>query len=394
MKLMGKSIRNLRSISRLSPWALPCAAAFAAAILAAGAHGAEPKSAPPLARRVSITWQQVPLAVALDRLAETQSIAVWCDRRVDPQTSITLTAVDQPLAEALAALGRQAGAAAVPFGGIIYFGPQQTADELATLAALARQPLAAAPTAARAKWLRPKAWSYPRLSEPRRLLAELLAAADAQVLNEPEVPHDLWPARKLPPLAVIDRVVLLLAGFDLTCRVSEDGAQLVVIPITRPVAVERQYRVPAGRLAAFNAAFSELNGAASTELGSTRTISARIEDHDRLQAVLSGRPDPAVAAAAAMRSASQARGGSALEDRRFTLTIENKPLEPVLNQLADQLNLQLEWDPAIPDGDSRRIGLVSCRVVTADLDGLLKALLEPAGLAFERQERLVSIREQ
>jgi hypothetical protein len=166
------------------------------------------------------------------------------------------------------------------------------------------------------------------------------------------------------------------------------------MPITRPVAFVQEYRVPNSRLAAFNAAVAELSDATSRGEGGRSTISARVEDHERLRAALSGRPTGAVAAAAAMRSAGEKGAGASLNDRRFTLTIENKPLAPVLNQLAAQLNLQLEWDAAIPDTAVGRNALVSCRVEKADLDDLLKALLEPAGLTGERQENRVSIRKQ
>lgn len=363
---------------------------IAAVAFVPSAHGAESKAPRQLAKPVSITWQEVPLSMALERLAQTQSLAIWQDRRVDPNMPITLTAVDQPLSDVFAALAQQSGATAVPFAGVIYVGPQQTADELATLAALARQPLAKAPAAARTKWLKPQALSFSRLSEPRKLLNELAATNDAKVQNEERVPHDLWPARKLPALAAIDRAVLLLAGFDLTCRLSPDGSRLDVTPIARPVAISQEYRVPQARSAAFNAAVAELSDATATGEGTRPTIAARIEDHERLRSVLSGRPTGAVAAAAAMRSAGAKTAGSPLEDRRFTLTIENKPLAPVLDQLAAQLNLQLEWDAAISNAD--RHALASCQVAKTDLDGLLKALLEPAGLTFDRQESRVSIK--
>lgn len=370
------------------------AVVLASSAHSSSAHSAEAKAMRQLAKSASITWQEVPLGTALERLGATQSLAIWRDRRIDPNLPITLTVADQPLTDVFVAIGQQAGAAAVPFEGVIYMGPQQTADELATLAALARQPLVKAPAAARAKWLKPHTWSSSRLSEPRQLLNELAAAADAKVQNEQSVPHDLWPARELPALAAIDRAVLLLAGFDLTCRLSPDGSELQVIPITRPVAIAQEYRVSSSRSGEFNAAVAELNGATSTGEANRPTITARVEDHERLRAALSGRPTGAVAAAAAMRTAGEKAAGSPLEDRRFTLTIENKPLAAVLNQLAAQLNLQLEWDAAIPDTAAGRKMLVSCKVEKADLDGLLEALLKPAGLVSKRRDSHVSIQKQ
>lgn len=362
--------------------------------LAASAAAADVKVARQLAEPVSITWQDVQLTTALARLQETQSLATWLDRRIDPSTPITLSVVDQPLGEVLATLASQAGATTTPFAGLVYLGPQQTAEELATLAALARQPLAKAPPAARGAWLKSQPWAFAKLSQPRVLLSDLAASVGAKVENEQLVPHDLWPACETPALAPIDRAVLLLAGFDLTCQIEAGDGVLKITPIQRPVVIAEEYRVAKSRQSAFDATLGELAGATQTGDENRPTISARVEDHQRLRAALSGRPTGAVAAAAALRSVSKKAAGSALEDRRFTLTIANKPLEPVLNQLASQLNLQLVWDDSLPSDAPGRAALVSCEVDRADLDKLLKSLLTPAGLEFDREENRITIRRQ
>lgn len=392
--MTGQRGNNLRMASRRLPRALSYWLFVAGLLVAHGALGAESKSLQQLAKPISITWQQVPLHTALQRLGDAQSLAIWCDRRIDPGALITLTAVDRPTAEVFASLGEQLGAAAVPFAGVIYFGPPQTCEELATLAALARQPLAGVPSAVRARWLKLQPWTCDRLSEPRELLRQLASAAHANIRGEQLVPHDLWPARKLPAMAPLDCAVLLLAGFDLACEPSNDGEILEIKPIDRPVAIAQEYRVPSSQSAAFDAAVAALPEATSSGDGSRPTIVARVEDHQRLRAALSGRPTGAVAAAAALRSSAPNVAGGELEDRRFTLTIENKPLAAVLNQLAAQLDLQLEWDAAIPATAADRNVLVSCKVAKADLDGLLEALLEPAGLTSERQQSRVLIRKR
>ena len=354
------------------------------------------RTAQQLAQPVSLTWQEVPLATALERLAATQSLAVWLDRRIDPSTPINLTAVDQPLGEVLDALSKQAGAAAVPFAGIVYLGPQPTADELTTLAELAREPLAKAPTAVRTAWLKPTPWSAPRLSQPRALLASLAADAETSLLHADRIPHDLWPARELPALAAIDRAVLLLAGFDLTCRLAADGRQLETVPIERPVVVSREYRIAPSRATAFREQLAQLPDVQASGDGNRQTVVARSQAHDLLRAALAGRvpgSDGAARAAATRRPAKPA-GGSALDDRRFTLRIENKPLAPVLAQLASQLQLQVKWDAAIPETAEGRNTLVSCQVDKANFDDLLRALLAPAGFAFERSDATISIRRQ
>lgn len=362
------------------------------ALFAAHGHAAETKVARQLTESATVTWQDVPLATALSRLADSQSLSIWLDRRIDPSAPITLAAVDRPLNEIFATLGQQTGAAITPFAGVVYFGPQQTVDELATLAAIAREPLSRAPADVRGRWLKSQPCSFARLREPRELLNELAASVGAKMQQDQFVPHDLWPARDLPAMAPIDRAVLMLAGFDLTCEIVEDGNALLVAPIARPVVIAEEYRVPNSRRSAFDAALAELPGATQTGEGSRQAIAARVEDHERLRAALAGRKTGAVAAAEAMRSASAKLAGNTLDDQRFTLTIANKPLVPVLNQLASQLQLQLQWDATIPEADAARSTLVSCQVEKANLDKLLKALLEPAALTFERQENRVTIR--
>lgn len=335
---------------------------------------------------VSLAWQGQELAAGLGRLAEAHGIAVWIDRRIDPQATIDVEVHERPLREALAAVTASREWAAVPYRGVLYVGPRQSAEELATLAELARQSLAAAPAAARARWLRSEPWSLPKLSEPRALLKELAASAQTKVAHEALVPHDLWPARSLPALPAIDRAVLLLVGFDLTCSLSPDGRTLRVAPIARPVLVERRYTIARPRQAAFAAELAALGlqTAARPGQGSV-VVEATAEQHQRLQAALSP--------AAPQRSAGAARPPAPASTKRFTLRIENQPAGGVVAQLAQQLGLEVEWLGSPAAADAARARRVSCDVREVDLDGLLSAVLAPAGLAFERADRKLEIRQ-
>ncbi|MBA3485309.1 MAG: hypothetical protein H0T51_26230 [Pirellulales bacterium] len=293
-----------------------------------------------LAARVSVAWEGQELATALQRLADSQRLPLWIDRRVDPNAPIELTANDQPLSDVLDSIGAPHGWAATPYHGMLYFGPKQTASELLTLSALARQSIAKAPPDVRSRWLKPEAWTIARLSEPRGLLKQLARSAGAAVVDEREVPHDLWPERQLPPMSALDRAILLLSGFDLTCQISADGRKLRVLPIKRPL---------------------QLIGPAPPTASRSRP------------------PQPRSAAKGTVQ--------------RFTLKIENQPAGRVLDQLARQLQLEVTWDAALQQTPAfGREANVSCDVHEADLDELLTAVLMPAGLTFEREERKVRIR--
>jgi hypothetical protein len=350
---------------------------------------AEQQLAHRLDARISLTWQGQQVASGLERLAGAQDITMWIDRRVDPTTPIDLTVSDQSLREALAIIGNSHAWAATPYHGVLYFGPQQTAAELATLSALARQELAGVSAERRSRWLKAEPWSVARLSQPRELLGELARSAGARVIDDQLVPHDLLPGRSLPAISVLDRVVLLLASFDLACDISADGGQLRVVPMERPVHVTRSYTISRARSPAVEAILNELPLAKVERTGPRITLSARLEDHERLQSAIRGESGEPVARPA--RQQPSATHGP----QRFTLKIENQPVGRVIDQLAQQLQLEVAWDAELEKNPAAgRDARVSCEVREADLDGLLAAVLKPAGLAFDRDGRTVAIRRE
>jgi hypothetical protein len=338
-----------------------------------------------LERPVTVEWEGQRLAAALERLAEVHQIALWIDRRIDPATPIELSMSQQPLREVLSAIGAPHDWSFTTYHGVLYFGPRETASELATLRALARQTISKAPADRRAPLLTAEPWSFPRLSEPRQLLVQLARQARVELKGEELVPHDLWPARSLPPLPVVDRVVLLLAGFDLTCQLSADGSQLQIVPIKRPVHITSTYTISRARSAAVDAVLKELPAAKATRAGQQLTLSALAEEHERVQLAIKGQPAP-TPARPPLRSTDESQ-------QRFTLKITNQPVGRVIDQLAKQLKLDVEWPPELSTASATtRTALVSCDVRDADLDELLTAVLSPAGLSFERDGQKVRIR--
>ncbi len=349
---------------------------------------AEPALAHQLESRTTLSWDGQGVGAALERLASVQRLPLWIDRRIDPNSPINLAVSNATAGEVLdrVAADETHDWGWTALGGIVYFGPRQTARELATLSELARQAIAKESVDERRVWLTPKPWEFPRLSEPRALLAETLAGVGAEVQGVDAVGHDLWPARSFAAVAPVDRVVLLLAGFDLTMTPQSGGKPLRVAPIARPVQLSRIY------------AFSERATAATDELlaqdktvrvrrqGRRLIVAGRWEDHEGLKLALTDGPAPA-------EPVGPPSGDATPAAQRFTLRIENKPVGPVLAQLAGQLQLVIAWDPALAAASPPMTeSLVSCDVHDVDLDGLLEAVLKPVGLAFTREGPTVTIR--
>ncbi len=289
------------------------------------------------AQQITATWQGQQLGAVLERIASTVDAPLWLDRRVDPRQTVDAEFSDVPFRKALGELAGKHDLGVAQLDDITYVGPERTALGLTTLSRRARAALRDVPSAQRERWLQAASWSWPRLSEPRVLLAELMQQANVEFEGGEFLPHDLWPARQLPPLALVDRVVLVLVGFDLTCDISPDGKTCRIVPIKYPLPVAGDDARP------------------TTSDGSPRL------------------------------SPEDAR-------HRYSLRLENRPVGPVLKQLAGQLQLEITWDEASLRAKNRSPEtLVTCDVSDADLDGLLRGILEPAGLAFTRKGQRVEI---
>ncbi len=291
-----------------------------------------------LQRRVTVTWQGQELATAVKRLADTAQIPIWLDRRVDRQQTVTLELDDLPLYQALEKLAQKQSLATVQLGNLLYIGPKQTARQLPNLIRQAHKSLESLPTQTRRRWLKPKATSWPRLSEPRTLADNWLREERLTLLDSQPIAHDLWPANSLPPSPLIDRLLLLLAGFDLTCQITPDGKSCQIVPLKPTFEVVPNDPLP------------------PTKPKPTRT----------------SRPS----------------------HQRFTLRLENQPLGPVLEQLARQLNLKIVWDQKIANRESHRQQHISCDIKNAKLNELLQSILAPAGLEHQRKDKQITIQEK
>ena len=295
-----------------------------------------------LQRKVSVTWQGQQLAVALERLAGAEQITLWLDRRVDRQQTVAIECVDLPLVQALERVALQQSLGFTQLENLVYIGPQQSTEELDTLLAQAREPLTKLPATVRKRWLKKQPATWPRLSEPRALAIKWLEEAGFQILGDEKIPHDLWSEQSLPPLALVDRVVLLLVGFDLTCEIADDGKSCKIVPISRPLDLLPQRRRPRRR----------------------------------------GPPRRRPLAQPANSPPAPAR-------QLLTLRLENQPLGRVLDHFAKQLQLEVTWE--LEDKERSRAQRVSCDVQKVGLDMLLQNVLSPAGLRHQRDGKQVTI---
>lgn len=332
-----------------------------------------------LQARITATWQGQQLATVIERIGSSHAISFWLDRRVDPQLIINAQLRDLTLAEAFDQVLGGNGLGWSMWDEIVYVGPPESAAEIATLMAIARQSIGDLPPARRAAWMERAASHWPRLTAPRQLLVDWLADAQVSLENAELITHDLWAEGKLPAMPLVDRVVLLLAGFDTTCSISADGRTCRIVPVRRPVQLTQEL-APGNRMRELLSAFRENEGVTVNRRGNRVEFTGRWEDYLQARAIIAGTPPE------------RPRAGQSTERRRehrFSLTLVNQPVGKVIDQLAGQWELAVHWALS---ANEKRNQLVSCDVRDATRDQLLTEILAPAGLAATIRESTLAIR--
>lgn len=283
----------------------------------------------------SVQWQGLPLVSAVERLRAVSQADLYVDRRVDSNQRIDLELANAEVAEIVEQLAAASSLGSARIGRLYYVGPKHSAERLSSLASMRRRDVNRLPPEARASLLERRRIAWPQLTEPRGLVTRLLADHGWQTTNAGRIPHDLWAAGSLPPIALSDQLTVLLAGFDLTYQVAPEGRTIEFVPVDWP-AVER---AP--------------------------------------QASTASRP-----------KSPGTTGGMQV----YTLRVESQPVGKVLEQLARRVGWQITVDEDALGTAGRSLDeRVSFSVKNADEDHLLEALLAPARLKAVRDGRKVRV---
>jgi hypothetical protein len=334
-----------------------------------------------LGESVDIVWGENPLRHALEDLAHSQNLAVLIDRRVDPSQKIEISLHKTPLKEALETIAKKCGLGVSIVGPVAYFAPLQVAQRVRTLVALRQEDVRRLQPALVKKFMQQKPIVWDDLTTPRELLEKLGSENGIEIAGLEQVPHDLWAAADLPPLGLIERLTLIAGQFDLTFAVHPDGNRLTLMPVPEHVELVRSY--PAGRQAETTVKnFSLLAPQARYQIaGDKILVTGLIEDHERISA-------PHLPA---QRNTAKS-ADSGITSKLYTLKVVEKPIGPLLKQLAAQMNLEL----IIDDQATQLAGVsleqrVSFSVKNATVDELFRAALQQTGLKFVRRENVVQI---
>jgi hypothetical protein len=304
--------------------------------------------------------------------------AVFIDRRVDPNQRITLKIDAASIDNVLASVAELQSLGASHLGPLRYFGPRPAAEQLRTIAAVRADEVARLPAAQRSTFQRKQHLAWPRLTEPRRLVTSLIQQRGWRIDHAERIPHDLWPAGKLPDLTLTQQLTVLLIGFDLSFEIRAHQRSFEIVPLER-MAIRRRYPLTDGFPDPRTILQQELPATSARMEGNSMVVDARVEDHERLVELLGGRTGRT-------RRERAPRGSTQV----FTLRVQEQPVGAVIRQLAERLSWSIEFDEAAIREAGRSLDTrVSFAVENSKEEELLEAVLKPAGLDFHRDgERL------
>jgi hypothetical protein len=296
-----------------------------------------------LAAPVSLIWEGNPLRPAIMNLSRNQHVAILIDRRVDPGQKLQVSLKQVPLESAVKAIAddRELGVCRLPWG--IYLGPPAAAERFEAVRAALGAGIRRLPAAVQRQFRQSKALAWEDLATPRGLVEDLAGQNGIEIANLHEIPHDLWAAESLPAMPLADRLLAITIQYDLTLKFLSGGTQIELAPIPDNV--------------------RPLSKSGRSATGS-----------------------PASPRRTAGHRASQPA------EQRHTLTVREKPLEPVLQQLSQRLDFELQIDrKSIEAAGISLDQRVSVHVENATLDELLRSLLKDTGLGFHRAGRVVEV---
>jgi hypothetical protein len=329
-----------------------------------------------LEQPVSVNWSGVALRQAVGNLARSQRVAMLLDRRTDPDQKIELVLSDVRLEEALARIAAQLKLGVSRVGPVIYLGPPATAERLRTLVELRKQEMGRLPPPVRSMFFAQKRARWEMLATPRELLAAASREYKVRIETSDDVPHDLWPAYDLPAMGLAERVSLILASFDLTFELTDDGRTLRPAPMPATAVLEKQYAT-ANPAAAMGRLKNVLKRSELEARNKGFLVRGPAEEHEMVEILLSGET---------VRRTTVTEG-----QKVYQLNIA-MPVGRLIKQLAPMLDLDVQIDePAV-----QRAGLsleqeVNVAVKNASEAQLLRSVLEPAGLTFERKGKTLVV---
>ena len=193
---------------------------------------------------LSVWWRDAELRDRLMAFSANESISVMIDRRVDPQTLVNLGVDSRSVEQFLWQAATAARLSVCRVEDCYYFGP----SEIVSVLPILEQDLE---TLAKKKVSKRSivTWSAKRplqtgtIVQPKSILESLGRDNRFAIEGIDQIPYDLWHGFSLPPTTLYTRVQLVLAGFDKTFKISNDGRTITIIDLPTIDSATRRFAV-------------------------------------------------------------------------------------------------------------------------------------------------------
>lgn len=317
-----------------------------------------------------LTWDQVPLRDGLTRLSRTHRVAIFLDRRVDPDQPIQMTFSNEQLGLGLQRIAATVGIGMSRVGDVIYLGPEETASRLPTVAELQAEFAKACGLPAALELLDRKPRSWERLSKPSEIVTSVAQQAGMKIPNlDAAIKNDLWPAADFPAMRTTDYLTLVLAGYHASYRLAKagDGVEMILVPIPEELTLTRVYRFA---------------GKHDEAIEKIRQLfpDAKVESDGKSQLAVTGSQQIQEQVAKLLKGGTARSTVVMPGKKQYTMKVEQLPLQLVVNSLRQQLGMEFEIPSGLEDQMKTRI---SYNVKEADLTALLDAVFGDTTLTYE-----------
>ena len=300
---------------------------------------------------ISTRWD-LSLKDALNSISETQRVAIFLDRRINPAQKIQLEVNDKTLNAVLQQIANQANAQTSYIRNVIYIGPVKTTHLLATVAAIHAEQHRRNQAENKVLFTVGKRTQWNRLSQSRSIVTAIAKTVNAEITNIEVIPFDLWDKHTLPNLPFAMRMSIVLAGFDLTYQMNNDRS----ITLT-PFPTEAKY------LKAFSNKVSAANFNRIKNIFPTLQIT-----NSNQQLVAVGRWEEIAELELLLRGNSITRPKPTTTSKQvYTLTVTNQTIQNVLQAIASNEKLELVGSAEAQKIWSKRISLEAKELPLANL---------------------------
>ena len=194
-----------------------------------------------LAAPLAIQSDNESLRVFLERLSQSQRVAYFLDRRLDPSTPRDLAQDEQSLKSIFFSAAAPQGGGACSIGDVVYLGPGDVVAALPELLTKLRRDVRMLPGDAKKVWQRSLPLQFARLSRPAQLLLDLANVNGLTLVDVESVPHDLWPEVNIPAMSLAERFACLLVGLNKWPEISADGKTVRIVELKLPQEIAQTY---------------------------------------------------------------------------------------------------------------------------------------------------------